>query len=91
LAWTIRVDARAAKDIGSLDRSIQRKIFKYLQARLATADDPESMGKALSGPLTGLWRYRVENYRLVCRIARNEVLIVVLAVGHRKDIYDKPL
>jgi mRNA interferase RelE/StbE len=87
LAWTIRFDPRAAKDLARLDRSIQRKILHYLETRVAPVEDPESLGKALSGDLSGLWRYRVEDHRIVCRIHRDEILIVVLVVGHRKDVY----
>ena len=88
MAWTIRFDIRAAKDFARLDRSIQRRILRYLESRVAVADDPESLGKSLSGELSGLWRYRVEDHRIVCRIVRDEILIVVLTVGHRKDVYD---
>ena len=88
MAWTIRFDSRASKDLSRLDRSIQRKILHYLEDRIAVADDPESLGKSLSGDLSGLWRYRVEDHRIVCRIDRDEILIVVLAVGHRKNVYD---
>ena len=91
MAWTIRFDTRAAKDLAKLDRSIQRKILHYLESRVANAEDPESFGKGLSGELSGLWRYRVENHRIVCRILRDEILIVVLAAGHRKDVYSQPL
>ena len=91
MAWTIRFDTRAGKDLARLDRSIQRKILHYLETRVANSDDPESLGKSLSGDLSGLWRYRVEDHRIICRIVRDEILIVVLAVGHRKDVYDRPL
>ena len=88
MAWTIRFDARAAKDLARLDRSVQRKILHYLENRVALANDPEDIGKALTGRLSGLWRYRVENHCVVCRIHREQVLVVVLAAGHRKDIYE---
>lgn len=89
MAWTIRFDPRAERDLARLDRSIQRKILRYLETRVATAEDPEELGKPLSGELSGLRRYRVENHRIICRIDRQEILIVVLAAGHRKDVYEK--
>jgi mRNA interferase RelE/StbE len=62
LAWQIRLDPRAERDLRRLDPAARRKIIHYLESRVAVAADPESLGKPLSGPLAGLWRYRVENY-----------------------------
>ena len=89
MAWTIRFDERAFKDLARLDRHVQRQILHYLERRVATADDPETFGKSLTGPLTGLWRYRVGDHRVVCRIQREQITVLVIAVGHRKDIYDR--
>jgi mRNA interferase RelE/StbE len=89
LAWAIRFDERASKDLARLDRHIQREILRYLEDRVATADDPEAFGKSLTGPLAGLWRYRVRDHRVVCRIQREQITVLVIAVGHRKDIYDR--
>lgn len=68
---------------------MQRRILRYLEDRVATASDPEKFGKALSGRLAGLWRYRVEDHRIVCQIVHDEVLVLVLSVGHRRDIYER--
>jgi len=88
LAWRISFDPRAERDLSRLDRSIQRSIVRYLETRVAVAEHPESLGKPLSGPLAGLWRYRVQDHRIVCRILHQQITILVLAAGHRKDIYN---
>ncbi len=87
MAWTIRFDPRAVRDLKRLDKSIRRKIVRYLETRVSPADDAEDLGKGLTGPLVGLWRYRVEDYRIICRIERDVLVVMVLAAGHRKDIY----
>jgi mRNA interferase RelE/StbE len=55
---------------------------------VAELDDARSRGKGLSGRLSGLWRYRVGDYRMICDIHDNEITIYVVEVGHRKDVYD---
>jgi mRNA interferase RelE/StbE len=89
LAWTISFDPRAERDLLHLDRSVQRQIIRYLETRVAFSEDPILLGKPLSGSLAGLWRYRVENHRVVCQIQREQITVLVVAVGHRKDIYKK--
>jgi mRNA interferase RelE/StbE len=66
LAWTISFDPAAEKDLARLDKSIQRRVADYLRRRVAPAQDPEAFGKALTGTLSGLFRYRVGDYRIVC-------------------------
>lgn len=77
---------KAKKEFLKLDKAIQKQIKNFL-TKLATIDDPKSRGKALVGNLAGFWRYRVGNYRLLCRIIENELVIVVVEVGHRSEIY----
>ncbi len=62
--------------------------FDYLDERVAGDQDPRRFGKGLKADLVGLWRYRVRNYRILCQIQDGELLVLVVAVGHRKDIYD---
>jgi mRNA interferase RelE/StbE len=91
LAWTIRFDPRAQQDLAQLDGSIRRRIIRYLESRVAPLQDAEDLGKALTGSLSGMWRYRVQDHRIVCRILRDEVIVLVVAVGHRKNIYERSL
>ncbi len=66
---------------------MQKRIVSFLQERIQTADNPRSTGKALQGSLSGLWRYRVGDYRLLCRIEDDELIILVIEIGHRREVY----
>ena len=90
MIWKVEFDDRAAKEIRRLDQQVQRLILSYLRKRISTADDPRLFGKPLSGKLSGLWRFRIENYRLICLVERELLHVLVLRVGHRKNIYEKP-
>ncbi len=85
--WRIEITRTAAKQITKLDRQAQESILKFLRERLSQADDPRQWGKALQGEKRGLWRYRVGDYRLICDIQDARIKILVLELGHRKDIY----
>jgi mRNA interferase RelE/StbE len=87
LAWTIRFDKASQRQLRKLDRETARRIVDYLED-LSGLEDVRSRGKALTGNLAGLWRYRVGDYRLICDIHSREVTVYVVEVGHRKDIYD---
>ena len=62
--------------------------MNFLEQRLAKQSDPRQLGGPLTGELKGLWRYRVSDYRILCEFKNNELLILVVAVGHRRDIYE---
>jgi mRNA interferase RelE/StbE len=85
--WQIEFDDRARKELRRLDAVIQKSILHYLRTRLAPAPDPRQLGKALSGELAGLWRYRVGDWRMICRIEDRKLVVLVLVIGHRRDIY----
>lgn len=87
MAWRIELTASAEKSLAKLDRTAAKRITTFLRERVAGADDPRSSGKALAGQLAGLWRYRVGDYRLICEIEDGKLLILVVTVGHRSDIY----
>ena len=85
MTWRIEWDDRARKELRSLDPSVQRKIFLYLRVR--ATENPRNFGKELSGNKAGLWRYRVENFRIICQLENEKMVVLVVAVGHRKEIY----
>lgn len=88
MAWTVRYARSALTELDKLDRQAARRIVDYLDDRVAKADDPRRLGKALTGPLGDRWRYRVGDYRIICDIHDKTVTVLVLRLGHRKDIYE---
>lgn len=78
---------RAEKQFLRLDGTVQKQIKKFV-LKLEKLEDPRTEGKALVGNLIGFWRYRVGDYRLLCRIRDQELVIVVVEIGHRREVYD---
>ena len=87
MAWTVRFEPRAEKELAKLDRPMQKRIVSFLRERVEGGSDPRSTGKPLRGEKGELWRYRVSDYRIVCRIEDTFLVVVVVRVGHRKDVY----
>jgi len=88
MAWSIELSLEAERDLDRLDPQHRRRTLKFLLERVAELDDPRSIGKALAGPRFGeFWRYRVGDYRVICRIEDDRVVVLVLRLGHRKEIY----
>jgi mRNA interferase RelE/StbE len=84
LAWTIEYDPRVERDLRGLDKRIQKEILDYMESRIASSDDPTSFGKALRHSQKG---YRVRDYRVICEIQQERVVVLVVAVGHRSKVY----
>jgi mRNA interferase RelE/StbE len=87
LTWSVEWDERARRELRRLDAAVQRQILGYLRERIARPNDPRRFGRPLSGGKHGLWRSRVSTYRLVCQIEEDRLVVLVLAVGHRKEVY----
>jgi mRNA interferase RelE/StbE len=87
LAWKIEFDEAAARDFRKLDRQAQKAIRDWLRQRLGVREDPRTLGRALTGDRAGLWRYRIGDYRLACRIEDDRLVVLVLTVGHRREVY----
>ncbi|MCP3869351.1 MAG: type II toxin-antitoxin system RelE/ParE family toxin [Gammaproteobacteria bacterium] len=88
MTWRVEWDDRAVKELRRIDRQVQRNILTYLRERIATTQDPRRFGKALGGDKWGLWRYRVGDYRIVCQIKDQSVVVLVLRVAHRSTVYE---
>jgi mRNA interferase RelE/StbE len=86
--WAVEFDDRARRELRKLDRQTQQDILRYLRERIAGASDPRQFGKPLRMNLAGLWRYRVGDYRLICRIEEHRLVVLVLKVGHRREVYE---
>ena len=88
MAWRIEITDTAKKQLSKLDRQVQIEILRYLRERIATEEDPRRFGAPLRRERAGRWKYRVGNYRLICEIQEEKILVLVLMVGHRSKIYD---
>lgn len=88
MVWRIEFDPAAVDELAGLDHSVQKRILKVLRERITGLEDPRSIGEALRGRrLDGLWKYRIGDYRLICDIRDDVILILVLRIGHRREIY----
>ena len=88
MTWSVEWDERARRELRRLDPAVQRQILGYLRQRIVGPADPRRFGRPFSGGKQGLWRYRLSAYRLVCRIEEERLVVLVLAVGHRKEVYE---
>jgi len=87
LGWTIRISDVAEKQLRKLDRPVQKRILDWLSDRIEDCKNPRHFGEPLKGDHAGLWRYRVGNYRILCEIQDRKIVVLVLTVGHRWEIY----
>jgi mRNA interferase RelE/StbE len=80
----------ADRQLDKLDRQVAKRILKFLNQRVRTLDNPRSIGEALRGSKLGeFWKYRVGDHRLICSIEDWRVLILVLRIGHRREVYER--
>lgn len=87
MAYNVELSESADRELAKLDEQPRKRILKFLQ-RLARMDDPRSIGEALRGSRLGeFWKYRVGDYRLISNIEDDRLVVLVLRIGHRKDIY----
>ena len=87
MTWRVEWDDSARRELRRLDHTAQMRILRFTGERLRAVDDPRQLGSALSGALSGLWRYRVGDFRIICRIEDDRLVVLVVSVGDRKDIY----
>lgn len=86
--WVLLIDPDASEELKRLDGTIRKRIKKFLDDRLSELENPRSIGEALKGSRFGdLWKYRVGDYRIFARIDDRSVTIVVVKVGHRREVY----
>lgn len=88
MSWAYSFEATALKELKKFGAQAAREILGFLDGRMSSTEDPRTFGKPLKGDLKGLWRYRVADYRLICSILDQRLVVLVLKVGHRRDIYD---
>ena len=88
MAWLIKIDDEAQKDLAKLDKQIAKRITTFLRERVAVLDDPRSIGEALKGSRLGdFWKYRVGDYRIISNIEDGALRILVVKIGNRREVY----
>lgn len=85
--WVYKVEESALRELRGLGPFLAAKIFAYLDTRISGSVDPRQFGKPLRGPLKGFWRYRVSDYRILCRLEQGILMVVVISIGHRSKVY----
>lgn len=80
---------QVVKQMAKLDHYTQKMIKNWMDKNIVNCEDPRAHGKALQGDLKGLWRYRVGDYRIIADIQDDELVILLLNIGHRREIYQK--
>jgi len=88
MAWKVELDPAAEREIGRLDPQTTRRILVFLHTRIAQLDDPRSIGEALKGSKLGdFWKYRVGDYRVITSIEDDALRVLVVRLGHRREVY----
>jgi mRNA interferase RelE/StbE len=89
MAWKVEISPTALKQLDKLDKPISRRILKFLHQRVKTLDDPRTIGGKLQGTLSEFWKYRVGDYRIICSLEKDRLVVLVLRIGHRREIYKR--
>lgn len=87
MKYKVIIRQKAEKQLNKLDDSMKLKIMRYIQQNLNNTDNPKKFGKALRYNLKGFWRYRVENYRIIAKIEKDELVILIVQIDKRDKIY----
>lgn len=87
MTWRIRYARSVQKSVKKLHPRVRQRLRDYLENRIAQLDDPRQLGKPLKGQHSELWRYRVGDYRIITEIQDDALVVLVIRIGHRKEIY----
>lgn len=88
MAWIIKYTESSLRQLKRPDKPVAQRILDYMDERIASLDDPRAAGKSLVGPRIGsYWRYRVGDVRVICDIQDYALVILVVDVGHRREVY----
>ncbi|MBP6950806.1 MAG: type II toxin-antitoxin system RelE/ParE family toxin [Alphaproteobacteria bacterium] len=88
MGWTIKFKESALKELEKISKPEQLQIRTYIRQRILTAKNPNDFGKPLGNTKAGLWRYRVEKFRIICHIKDHELCILIVKIGKRDKVYD---
>ena len=88
MRYRLEWDDKAKKQFKKLDPFTQKQLLNYLE-RYAESENPRSQGYGLKHELSGIWRYDVGAYRILCEIEDEKLVVIAVKVGHRKEIYKR--
>lgn len=87
MSWRLETTARFDREFKKLDHYTQKMVKAWIEKNLMNCDDPRLHGKGLTANRSGQWRYRIGDYRLICLIEDDRLIILALSIGHRSEIY----
>lgn len=87
MGWTVEIGEFAESQLRKLDRPVRERILNYLTDRIEGCKEPRHFGEALKGDKSGLWRYRVGDYRVICQLQQQRLVVLAVAIGHRSRVY----
>lgn len=87
MAWAIEFHPDARKELKKLGRSESARIIRTLEERITPLEDPRALGAPLKGEHEGYWRWRIGDYRVIARIEEERVVILVIRIAHRREVY----
>lgn len=88
MGWTIEFTDAALKQLARLDKPVARRIVDFMERRVSTLDDPRSLGESLKGPRLGdFWKYRVGDWRIITELQDKRVVVQVVRIGNRREVY----
>lgn len=87
LAYNVQLTNTARKQLAKLDKHISKRIIQWVRERIEGCDNPRLWGEALVGEFTGFWKYRIGSFRLICDIRDDKLVVLVIELGNRKEVY----
>lgn len=89
MVWTIEFTGPARREFAKLDRQGANRILEFINENLAKAENPRQWGKPLKGKLDNYWSYRIGDFRLLCTIEDGRMVVIVVRIGNRREVYRK--
>ena len=89
MTWCLEFSKRADKQLSKMDPGVRRVIVAWLLKHVEGCEDPRAHGKGLTANLSGKWRYRIGDYRVLCEIRDNDLVVLAIEVGHRREAYER--
>ncbi len=87
--YKLEFSKRAERQLSKMNPQVRRIVLLWLKKNVNDCKDPRAFGKALKGNMKGMWRYRVGDYRVICEIKDEELVVLALSLGHRKEVYGR--